>query len=55
VDEAGAVHHLDDGEHVRVAPSMDEPSEPIRIGWDRSEVDDRPVAGAGVPVECVCG
>jgi hypothetical protein len=53
MDEAGAVHALDDGEHVRLAQSMHQLGEPVQVRRNRSRADQRPVAAAGVPIEAL--
>jgi len=43
VDEAGAVHRLDDGEHIGIAQSLQELGKPVLVGRHRARADHRSV------------
>ena len=51
VDEPGAVHDLDHGEHLCTAQSLHKPSDPVDVGRDRARADDGSVGAQSLPVE----
>jgi len=51
MNEAGAIHRLDDGEHIAPAESMDELRQPVEIRRDGARVDARSVDAAAIPIE----
>src|SRR6266545_543891 len=53
VDEAGAAHRLDHSDHVRIAQSLRELGQPVRVRRDGADLDTLTVTGEGLPVEAL--